>query len=145
MNYSSYYDVASNELQYLRFVMGQVEQAPSFNILVVQAQQIVEKYLKHLVQTYVFTEDVNKILKSHKLITLYYALQKQGIDMDFDANDLRYLSEFYFDGRYPGTDYLVATVEDAKKGLLIAEQAKIETDRILAVTLRKTSEIETFE
>lgn len=68
--YESYYDVA-----FLEYLIQTVDDAPVFNNFLVQEQQICEKMLKELVHRFVFTSDVQSILKSHKLVTLINAIQ----------------------------------------------------------------------
>ena len=117
MGYESYYEVAKNDLKYLDYSMLAVDGAPAFNNFLVQEQQICEKMLKELVHRFVFTSDVQNILKSHKLITLVNAVQKYTEwDLQLDSGKLRILSDFYFDERYPSIDYLVATKDDALDG-----------------------------
>lgn len=117
MGYESYYEVAKNDLKYLDYSMQAVDGAPAFNNFLLQEQQICEKMLKELVHRFVFTSDVQNILKSHKLITLVNAIQRYTEwDLQLDSGKLRILSDFYFDGRYPSIDYLVATKDDALDG-----------------------------
>lgn len=114
MDPSSYYDVALNDLEYLKFTISNIDKAPNFNMFLIQEEQICEKFLKHLVQKFVFDKNVKKILTSHKLITLVNAIRAScDYDLKLDNNKLRVLSEYYYDGRYPSIDYLIGTKEEA--------------------------------
>lgn len=146
MDYSSYYDVASNDLAYLDFIMGKIERMPEYNNVVMHEQQVCEKYLRHLVRLYVFDDDVDKVLKSHKLNTLVGRIEKAvGYSLDVDSNMLRFLSDFYFDGRYPGVDFIVATKEDAQKGYAVTKQVKGQVDYVLANYKPATHKLDLFD
>ena len=132
MDYSSYYDVALNDLKYLNYCIDGIDHMPEYNNVMIQEQQVCEKLLKHLVRLYVFDADVDKLLKSHKLITLVNRIEKStGRQLEVDKDALRYLSDFYFDGRYPGVDFIVATRKDAEKGYDIVNQVKAQVDNVV--------------
>lgn len=129
----SYYDVAKDDLLYLEYSMKMIDGAPVFNNILVQEQQVCEKMLKELVRRFVFTENVESVLKSHKLMTLVNTIQNEtGWRLDVRADELRFLSDFYFDGRYPGIDYLSATKEDAIRGYAIVKDVVGATEEMLA-------------
>lgn len=116
----SYYSVAKDDLLYLDHSMNTIDSAPVFNNILIQEQQVCEKMLKELVLRFVFSDDAEAVLKSHKLITLLNAIQSfTAWDLGLNKSDLRFLSDFYFDGRHPSIDYLSATKEDAKRGYKI--------------------------
>lgn len=122
MDITSYYDVAKREMEYLDYAMTTIDGAPFCNNFLIQEQQICEKMLKDLVQHFVFVSNVESILKSHKLVTLVRAIEDNtGYNLNLSVNDLRFLSDFYFDGRYPSIDYLSATKEDALRGYEITK------------------------
>lgn len=132
MGYDSYYTVANDDLKYLEYSISVIDGAPVFNNLLVQEQQVCEKMLKELVHRFVFTEDVQSILKSHKLTTLVNAVQKYtGWNLQLDMSRLRILSDFYFDGRYPSIDYLSATKEDAIYGYDTVRQVVSAVNKML--------------
>lgn len=129
----SYYDVAKDDLLYLEYSMKMIDGAPVFNNILVQEQQVCEKMLKELVRRFVFSENVESVLKSHKLVTLVNSIQKEtGWELAIKADELRFLSDFYFDGRYPSIDYLSATKEDAIRGYAIVKSVVSAVDKMLA-------------
>lgn len=145
MGYESYYDVAKNDLAFLDYSMQAVDGAPAFNNFLVQEQQICEKMLKELVHRFVFTSDVQNILKSHKLITLVNAIQKYTEwDLQLDIGKLRILSDFYFDGRYPSIDYLVATKDDALDGYETTKSVVQAVEKMIVEYKPKMKKIDVF-
>lgn len=111
MDYSSYYVVAKNDLDYLEFSIALVDKAPNFNNMIIQEQQVCEKMLKHLVKTFVFS----------------------------------FLTDFYFDGRYPSIDFLAASKEDVLKGYEIVKIVVKETERMLAEYRMPLKSVEAFD
>ncbi|RKI42923.1 hypothetical protein D7V86_00015 [bacterium D16-51] len=109
-------------------------------------QQVCEKFLKHLVRLYVFDSDVDKVLKSHKLITLIFRMERAvGISLNVNRDMLRFLSDFYFDGRHPGVDFIVADREGAERGYKTVMQVKEQVDYVLENYRPETKEMELFE
>lgn len=146
MDYSSYYDVALNDLSYLEFNMQEIEHMPEFNNIVMHEQQVCEKFLKHLVRIYVYDSDVEKVLKSHKLNTLVSRVERSiGVSLKVNQDMLRFLSDFYFDGRYPGVDFIVADRKDAEEGYRTVKQVKEQVDYVLKHYKPETREMELFE
>lgn len=146
MNYNSYYDVGINELAFLEACMQVIDKTPTFNGFVVQEQQVCEKLLKHLVQVYVSDPDVEKVLKSHKLYTLVTRIEKAlGIPLELDSAVLRFLSDFYFDGRYPGTDFVEATREDAERGYAVTKSVKEKVEWVLKNCRPETRQMSFFD
>ena len=75
-------------------------------------QQAIEKILKHyLTLTYTGTSKED-VLHAHKLIFL--ASQSNLPALKPYRGTLALLSQYYFDGRYPGIDYMEPTLEDAE-------------------------------
>ena len=48
MDRRSYYDIAKADLKFLEFYYKRLDEAPNYNQIVVQEQQITEKLLKHI-------------------------------------------------------------------------------------------------
>lgn len=127
MDRCSYYDVAGEDLKFLEFYYSRIDEAPNYNPVVVQEQQIVEKLLKHLIDRFADSSDALGMLRSHKLAQIAGMVNTicgLGINLD----DMRFLSEFYFDGRYPSRDYLAASKEDAARGYQIVREVKAAVD-----------------
>lgn len=90
------------------------------DVVVYNSQQAVEKILKEYIKATYFNADIESILHTHKLHLL---VKKSGIDelSDFKS-DIADLSNYYFDGRYPGIGYEEVTQEDALRLFNAAKQ-----------------------
>lgn len=121
MNPTSYYDVARADLDYLNFNYGHLDELPNFNSIVVQEQQVVEKLLKHILNIYVDSDDAIRVMKSHKLAHIVREIGR-FYDCPLNEDDMRFLSDFYFDGRYPSRDYVLAEKQDAIRGYEIVQE-----------------------
>lgn len=113
----SYLDFAEND--YL-FFMDAYEHCTTFGPLASIAQNICEKYLKHLIDTFVQPEDEiealqkENILKVHSLVKLIRFLKNEmkiKIPKDVEAS-MRIIDGYYFSTRYPGDDAFFADAED---------------------------------
>ena len=142
----SYYDVAEDDLLYLEYSIGTIDGAPVFNNFLIQEQQICEKMLKELVRRFIFTNNVESILKSHKLVTLVNAIQSEtNWQLNLNDGDLRFLSDFYFDERYPSIDYLSATKADALRGYNIVKDVVAATEKMLAEYKQEVKRLHSFD
>lgn len=127
---NDYYKIAVNDKRYYESACKDSE---FNNNKVVACQQISEKLLKHVV--YETCSDVT-LLKTHKLRNIYMAI-KQHITLPTDAeNFLSTLSDFYFDDRYPGDDYINVSDEDAK----LAEETMLTVYDAVTEWVNKQSE-----
>ncbi len=103
--YGTYGAIAKRDLEDMEFLK---DSRP--HIATQSAQQAIEKILKHYINETYTGLDKSDILKVHKLILL---ANKTNIPelMNYRST-LRNLTDFYFEGRYPGIDYFEPTVDD---------------------------------
>ena len=96
---NTYLDIAENDLQYLESVIAMGN--TFYNQLAVQCQQVAEKYLKGYLDK--IASKLNEV--------------KAGLELD--TIGLAYLTDFYYDARYPGDDFYNVTKDDFEKCLSI--------------------------
>lgn len=126
-NGKSYYDIAERDYRYFMQYKNMIQ--PDYNNpLAIQAQQIVEKLLKHLIECYCQEEDPREILRSHKLQSIYLTINRIYPEFQLNRNDLLFLSSFYYDARYPGVDFIMVNEEDAIRCVQIVEEIKMVVD-----------------
>lgn len=114
---NSYIDIAQNDLEYLESV---VESGSTFyNQMAVQCQQVAEKYLKGYLDKLFVDEDVSDLLRKHNMKKIASMLNEIRPDLKLDTIGLAYLTDFYFDARYPGDDFYTVTKEEFEKCLSI--------------------------
>ena len=114
---NNYLDIAQNDLEYLESVLKTGSRF--YNQLAVQCQQVAEKYLKGYLDRLLTTEDVTDLLRKHNMKRIASRLNEQYPDLDLDTIGLAYLTDFYFDARYPGDDFSVVTEKEFEKCLSI--------------------------
>lgn len=114
---NSYLDIAQNDLEYLESVLKTGSRF--YNQLAVQCQQVAEKYLKGYLDRLLTNEDVTDLLRKHNMKRIASRLNEQYPDLDLDTIGLAYLTDFYFDARYPGDDFSVVTEKEFEKCLSI--------------------------
>ncbi|MBM6750738.1 HEPN domain-containing protein [Mediterraneibacter glycyrrhizinilyticus] len=114
---NSYLDIAENDLEYLESVLKTGSRF--YNQLAVQCQQVAEKYLKGYLDRLLTDEDVSDLLRKHNMKRIASRLNELYPDLGLDTIGLAYLTDFYFDARYPGDDFSVVTEQEFQKCLSI--------------------------
>lgn len=130
-----YYEIALDDIHYLN--AAQVE--GYYNQQTSLCQQISEKLLKSIVSDYYTDEDLQDLLRTHSLRRIAVAVGKIIKNVHFDNKALAYLSDFYFDARYPGPDYVKVDKETYQECIDIMLACKSEVDRILDILKNTTN------
>lgn len=121
MNKRSYYDVAMNDYEHFNWLIQSKDLAHTRNPITIQAQQIVEKLLKYVLEEIACNEDNTELLRQRKIRSLGAAVKDQVGVTVISADDARFLTEFYFDARYPGENYIEATAEDVDRAIQVTK------------------------
>lgn len=132
---NDYYYIAMNDLLYLQSTLNY----PGYNQISVQCEQITEKLLKS-VATYTCTKEVESILKSHSLKKIYLAIKTEYKDLELNVRELAYLTDFYFDAKYPGDDFVTVDKESCLLCLNILYDTLEEVNRF-----RQNLQLESIE
>ncbi|HJB88019.1 MAG TPA: HEPN domain-containing protein [Candidatus Blautia excrementigallinarum] len=114
---NTYIDIAENDLQYLESVLKTGN--TFYNQLAVQCQQVAEKFLKGYLDRTVLEEDVSDLLRKHNMKKIASKLNDMNPGLKLDTVGLAYLTDFYFDARYPGDDFYTVSKEEFEKCLSI--------------------------
>ena len=114
---NTYLDIAENDLQYLESVLKTGN--TFYNQLAVQCQQVAEKFLKGYLDRTVLEEDVSDLLRKHNMKKIASKLNDMNPGLKLDTVGLAYLTDFYFDARYPGDDFYTVSKEEFEKCLSI--------------------------
>lgn len=116
MSLKTYKDFADNDYNYITNGKTLMESYPSKGV--VEAQQVVEKYLKSILQ-----ERGEKVLKTHDLVNLYKAI---GCDLGIGEEELSWLARFYFIARYQGEedDEIIVDNNDLEKAVQLVEKVR---------------------
>ncbi len=105
----TYYDMAENDYEFLK---EDYENGRVGNIICYSAQNICERYLKHIIDVYCTQEDTTTALRTHNIRVLRSFIQTRFADFKCDWNKVLLVNGYYYDARYPGEDALIATRED---------------------------------
>ena len=114
---NTYIDIAENDLQYVESVLKTGN--TFYNQLAVQCQQVAEKFLKGYLDRTVLEEDVSDLLRKHNMKKIASKLNDMNPGLKLDTVGLAYLTDFYFDARYPGDDFYTVSKEEFEKCLSI--------------------------
>jgi len=113
-----YYDIAVNDYKFLSHNIHQ----GFYNNTLPLIQQIAEKLLKSILYDYELIDKDDNILSSHKLNKIYLKI-KSVLDLPYklDEKNLVWFTDFYFEYRYPGDDFIETNQEQEDNALAILE------------------------
>ena len=121
----NYYSFAENDYHYLKASM---DAGFISNGMASLAQNIVEKYLKHIIDQYYSESDISSILRTHSLRRLLRFLETHVKDFDIDESLIIPADGYYFSARYPGEDSFFVDQKDIDICWLAVEEAKTAVD-----------------
>lgn len=110
---NNYLAIAQNDLDYLESVTA--GGSTFYNQLSVQCQQVAEKFLKGVLDRLFLEEDVSDLLRKHNMKKIAVKLNAFRPDLMLDTVGLAYLTDFYYDAKYPGDDFYTVTKEEFEK------------------------------
>lgn len=113
----SYLDFAENDYKYF---MTSYEHGIVANAMAADAQEICEKYMKHVIDKYFKPEteeeqtEYDIHMRTHNLNKLMHFLdQRMGLNFDRGVKaEMQIINGYYFTARYPGDESIEVTKED---------------------------------
>ncbi|HIY02851.1 MAG TPA: HEPN domain-containing protein [Candidatus Blautia faecipullorum] len=105
----SYYDLAENDYQ---FLLKDWQEGRIGNLMCSAAQNICERYLKHVIDSYITDTDVTRILQTHSLKALRRFMQEHVPDFEGKWKIILQADGYYFSTRYPGDTAFFVGKED---------------------------------
>lgn len=117
MAMTSYLDFAENDYKYF---MTSYEHGIVANAMAADAQEICEKYMKHVIDKYFEPEteeeqtEYDIHMRTHNLNKLMRFLdQRMGLKFDREVKaEMQIINGYYFTARYPGDESIEVTKED---------------------------------
>lgn len=95
----TYYDFAMNDYNYLK---SSIDNNLVYNSMCSNAQNIVERFLKHIIEPKAMELGNTKVMKAHDLILLKTFIQEYLPDFEIDWGIVIQCNGFYFNVMYPG-------------------------------------------
>lgn len=124
MSSKSYYEIALNDYRFLETIRD----GDFYNKIGIECQQIAEKFLKYLYVTYIdVSEQEERFIKTHSVHKIAIQLNRH-MDTKFDYSSLAVLTDYYFDTRYPGDEYIDLTSDMANNALQLIDDLKETVD-----------------
>lgn len=105
----NYHDLAENDYEFLSY---DYEHGRVGNILCSSAQNICERYLKHVIDSECKDMDTSAALHSHSLKYLRRFITKNIPDFECDWSKIMPADGYYFTTRYPGDDAFLVGKQD---------------------------------
>lgn len=116
----TYFTRAENDYQYYNqdILNGRVG-----DTLCVNAQNICERYLKHIINS--FCSNVPKnVMRTHSLRVLRNFIQRELPDFNIDWKIAMKADGFYFTARYPGDDAVEVTKDDVEESWMAVNEIR---------------------
>lgn len=104
-----YFVMAENDYDYLK---DDYERGKIGNIFCSNAQNVCEKYLKHLIDVFCVEVNTTDILRTHSLRRLKIYINKNIPEFECDWNQVLLADGYYFSARYPGDDAMLVEKYD---------------------------------
>lgn len=127
MSSKSYYEIALNDYRFL----ATIRDGDFYNKIGIECQQIAEKFLKYLYVTYIdVSEQEERFIKTHSVYKIAIQLNKH-LDTSFAYSSLAILTDYYYDTRYPGDEYIDLTSDMASNALQLIDNLKAAVDEYI--------------
>lgn len=107
----TYYSLADNDFNFLKFA---VDNKQISNAMASLAQNICERYLKHIISIYCPSCPTD-LMKTHSLIRLLKYLKQNLTDFQIDYDLVQMANGYYFDTSYPGDNAFFVDESDIEK------------------------------
>lgn len=128
---NSYLSLAENDYLFAKASMTAAAQLGNYNQTVSICAQAGEKYLKAVIELcFAEDDDAMSLLHSHNLRALLNKILT-NYSMNVSSVECKWLGDFYFDARYPGDNFVVATKQDAEDCLTIVEKIDADVRRLI--------------
>jgi HEPN domain-containing protein len=108
----TYFDMAEND--YL-FLSKTYEDGRVGNAMCYIAQNICERYLKHVIDISGAKEDITDVLRTHSLKILRKYIVKNIEEFQCDWTAVLQADGFYFSARYPGEESFIVDEDDVRE------------------------------
>lgn len=105
----NYYSFAENDYLFLK---ANIDEKRVSNAMASLAQNICERYLKHIIEQYCTEIDCTDVLKTHSLKKILRFLEEQLPDFKIKKRIVVLADGYYFSARYPGDESFFANQED---------------------------------
>lgn len=150
MSLKNYFDFAEHDYQYF---MHSYERGDVANAMGAIAQNICERYMKHLVDRFDLPETQEReeqkkdLLSTHNLPRLFnYIRDNLGADFSHDTKrKMRVINGFYFSARYPGDGSSELSRDDIEDCVAAVKACRKETLELIAKLEKKPSLSETLD
>ncbi|MBP3887350.1 MAG: HEPN domain-containing protein [Cellulosilyticum sp.] len=122
----TYRDIAENDLLWAKSSMNIGDQMGQYNMVVVQAQQSAEKFMKGFINDFMNEGGKHdKDLVTHNLRKMALLINEFVGEKILNPIECKYLGDWYFDARYPGDNYTeVRDREEAEYSIQLAEKIR---------------------
>jgi HEPN domain-containing protein len=124
----NYYTFAENDYLFLK---ANIDENRIGNAMTSIAQNICERYLKHLIELYCVELDCTNVLKTHSLKRIIRFLEDSLDGFEIDKGKVILADGYYFSARYPGDESFFVNEEDVQVCWEAVQETKRAVDTYL--------------
>ena len=126
----NYYNFADNDYWFLKV---NIERKQVSNAMTSIAQNICERYLKHVIDVDCKNRECTEILKTHSLKRILRFMEENLPEFRIDKEKVIPADGYYFSARYPGDDAFFVDEEDVQICWEAVEETKDAVDKYLGL------------
>lgn len=129
---NTYQALAENDYLFLKASMNTCKMLGNYNNAAILAQQTCEKYLKAIIVSCLQDdEEAKSYLGTQNLKTLLSQVNKNSKVIDIAYRDIKFVSDFYFDAKYPGDNFTLVNEEMFMECLEITEEVRKQAIQVI--------------
>lgn len=136
----TYFEVAEKSYAGLTKFFDYAKETSWYNSFAAECQQVVERMMKALVETFSDMSLPDSLFKTHNLRRLTQVINSKYPDL-VDEQKVAWIEDFYFDARYPGDDFIVVSEDTALKLLDATKQTVTAIEKIYKSRTAQTTDI----
>lgn len=131
-NLNTYKALAENDYLFLKASTEVCRQIGNYNNAAILCQQVCEKYLKAVIVELLQDDlEAKQYLGTHNLKSLLSQVNKSNTQINVKYRDIKFVSDFYFDAKYPGDSFTVVNEEMFNECLEITEDVRTQAINLL--------------
>ena len=130
----TYYDLAENDYQ---FLLKDWQDGRVGNIMCSSAQNICERYLKHIIDIYITEYDTTRILQIHSLKALRRFMQEHIPEFTCKWKITLQADGYYFSTRYPEDTAFLVAKEDVDECWEAVEETRASVQAFMKIHQHK--------
>ena len=140
----TYFDMAENDY---KFLYDDYERGRVGNVMCYAAQNICERYFKHIIDVYCTHINTTEVLKTHSIKIIKKFITNEIPNFQCDWRKILSVDGYYFSARYPGEESFIVDKDDVEECWEAVEETRnavinyMNTDKVSKEDITKDEEV----